>query len=520
MIIYFTILLNFLILAQDFDITSKSLSPLLLKNNNILNQNYANQTSNHPLDKTINPDAYIVGPGDKFYLSFSANNFSFNNYLAVSPAGDIIIPTIGLVNVNNLLLKDAYRSIIDKCKIKYNNTDVSITLSDMRRFYINIYGLSYAPSKVLVNPLDNVSDALILILSKIDKSKIASISNRNIKLKRDNEISYIDLLNYKVSGNSYNPTLKEGDEIYLHEFDTYVDIYGGVKNPGRYEYIQNESLDQLISIAGGLTFNADYNDIEISRFVSSNTPNIIAIDKNKLNSVLLMPYDHITIQINKDYKKNNLVYIDGEVNTSGYYVIFKGMTFYDLLNKANGYTSNADTSKLYINNKLLTNNDYESNRIMLISPQKRSMSEISYLKSRSLANKGVMSSNNTEMTKQILDYKINPGDEINIPPLVNYIEIIGGVKNPGRYPYVKEYTVLDYIKEAGGKTKRAKNKIYVINSYNQKQSINKKSKNIYNGETIFVQTKEDFNVWNKFVEILGPLGQLATLIAVLQSASN
>ena len=148
------------------------------------------------------------------------------------------------------------------------------------------------------------------------------------------------------------------------------------------------------------------------------------------------------------------------------------------------------------------------------------MSEISYLKSRSLVTKGIMSSDNTQMTKQILNYKINSGDELNIPSFVNYVEIIGGVKNPGRYPYVNGYTILDYINEAGGKTKKAKNKIYVINSYNQKKIINKKSKSIVNGETIFIQTKEDFNLWNKFVEMLGPMGQLATLIAVLQSASD
>ena len=517
--IYFIILLNIFI-TQDFDITSKSLSPFLLKNNNILNQNYANQSSGYALDKTINPDTYVVGPGDKFYLSFSANNFSFNNYLVISPTGDIIIPTIGLVNVNNLLLKDAYSLIIDKCKFKYNNIDVSITLSDMRKFYINIYGLSYSPSKVLVNPLDNVSDAFILILSKIDKSKISSISNRNIKLKRNNNLSYVDLLSYKAFGDTYNPTLKEGDEIYLNEFDSFIDIYGGVKNPGRFEYIENESLNQLILIAGGLTFNANYNNIEISRFIDSNNQNTIIVDENNLNNVVLMPYDHITIPINKDFKKNDLVYIDGEVNTAGYYVVNKDMTFSDLLIKANGYTSNADTSKLYINNKLLTNNDYELNRILLIAPQKRSMSEISYLKSRSLVTKGIMSSDNTQMTKQILNYKINSGDELNIPSFVNYVEIIGGVKNPGRYPYVNGYTVLDYINEAGGKTKKAKNKIYVINSYNQKKIINKKSKSIVNGETIFIQTKEDFNLWNKFVEMLGPMGQLATLVAVIQSASN
>ena len=112
--IYFILLVSTIFL-QEFDMSSKSLSPILLKNNSILNQNYANQTSGYALDKKIDVNSYIVGPGDKFYLSFSANNYSFNNYLVVSPVGDIIIPNIGLVNVNDLLLKDAYNIIINKC---------------------------------------------------------------------------------------------------------------------------------------------------------------------------------------------------------------------------------------------------------------------------------------------------------------------------------------------------------------------------------------------------------------------
>mgnify|MGYP003309211468 CR=1 FL=1 len=43
---------------------------------------------------------------------------------------------------------------------------------------------------------------------------------------------------------------------------------------------------------------------------------------------------------------------------------------------------------------------------------------------------------------------------------------------------------------------------------------------IKNGEIIFVEPREDFNLWNKLQESMGLVGQLATLIAVLQSASN
>ena len=495
--IYFILLVSTIFL-QEFDLSSKSLSAISLKNNSFLNQNYANQASGYALDEKIDVNSYIVGPGDKFYLSFSANNYSFNNYLVISPIGDVIIPTIGLVNVNDLLLKDAYNIIINKCKSKYNNIDISITLSDMRTFYVNIHGINYGPSKVLVNPLNSVTDAFALIVSKIDNSKVLKISQRNIKLKRDDNFSSVDMLSYKIFGDSYNPTLKEGDQIFLSEFNKYIDVYGGIINPGKYEYVENEPLDKFILITGGFTQNSNKNSIEISRFDVYNKEYKVKINENYIEDIQLKPFDHINVLIDKNYRNRDLVFIGGEINTSGYYVIDKDMTFYDLLIKSGGYTFNADTSKLLINNKLLSNDDYELNRIMLIAPQKRSMSEISYLKSRSLVKKGVISSDNLYMTKQILNYKINPGDEVNI----------------------EGYSAIDYINEAGGKTIKAKNKLYLVNSFNQRQIISKKTTNIQNGETIFVQTKEDFNLWNKFQESMGLMGQLATLVAVLQSASK
>ena len=516
--IYFLLFLN-LILLQDFDLTSKSLSPILL-NNNLLNQNIQNQSTQNVLENRIDPNLYIVGPGDKFYLSFSANNFSFNNYLTISPVGDIIIPSIGLVNLNNLILKEAYSIIVKQCKNKYSNAEVSITLTDVRKFYVNVYGLNYLPSKVLVSPIHTVTDAFSIISTQINQNNLNNISKRNIVLKRDGKSSIIDALRYKITGDNYNPKLIEGDEVHLNAFINYVDIYGGVINPGRYELVENETLNEFILITGGLTDNAIKNNIEVSRFNNLNKEYKFYVNANDFSNTRLKSYDHIIIPINNSFRNRNVVLINGEINTPGYYVVEKDMTFNDLLIKSGGYTHKADSSRLIINNKFLVEEDLELKRINLIAPQKRSMSEISYVKSRTLVKQGVLSSNDQSMTRQILDYKISPNDEIIIPAIFNYIEVIGGVKNPGRYPYVKGFSIRDYINEAGGLTDNAKNKFYLINSFNQKKIINKRYNKISNGETIFIQTNEDFNLWNKFVEILGPMGQLATLIAVLQSASN
>ena len=59
-----------------------------------------------------------------------------------------------------------------------------------------------------------------------------------------------------------------------------------------------------------------------------------------------------------------------------------------------------------------------------------------------------------------------------------------------------------------------------MNSLNQKLNVSKKYDNITNGDIIFVETEENFNTWNKLKESMSLIGQLATLIAVIQSASN
>ena len=68
-----------------------------LKNNNINIQNQQNSTI---LDSNINKDSYIVGPGDEFFVNYSINDITFSNYIVISQLNDIIIPNLGMINLN------------------------------------------------------------------------------------------------------------------------------------------------------------------------------------------------------------------------------------------------------------------------------------------------------------------------------------------------------------------------------------------------------------------------------------
>ena len=96
---------------------------------------------------------------------------------------------------------------------------------------------------------------------------------------------------------------------------------------------------------------------------------------------------------------------------------------------------------------------------MLIDDKDRTASEVSYVKSRNKIKKGLMLSEDYDRTQEILSYIVQPGDLIFIPKKTNYIEIIGSVKFPGRYPYNNSFDVSDYIESAGGKTSNSTRKI-------------------------------------------------------------
>jgi|TARA_X000000368_G_scaffold345344_1_gene284418 hypothetical protein len=142
------------------------------------------------------------------------------------------------------------------------------------------------------------------------------------------------------------------------------------------------------------------------------------------------------------------------------------------------------------------------------------------MQSRTLTEKGSIISNDQFMTNKLLSYDLNVNDRVYVPILISFIEVIGGVNNPGRYPHIEGYNISDYIKEAGGKSNKHRGKIFVMNSLNQKLKVSKKYDNITIGDIIFVETEENFNTWNKLKESMSLIGQLATLIAVIQSASN
>ena len=61
--------------------------------------------------------------------------------------------------------------------------------------------------------------------------------------------------------------LVEGDVVIIQKVDQVVNISGQIQYPALYEFRPNETIVDLIELAGGFTYNARKDTIELIRFL-------------------------------------------------------------------------------------------------------------------------------------------------------------------------------------------------------------------------------------------------------------
>jgi len=181
-----------------------------------------------PIERPIDPNTYILGPGDLLGVNIiSAVNTSLP--IRINPAGEIMIPSVGILNVNGISLSEAKIKISDYIvDTALRNSVVNVTLMDIRRFKIQVLGAIHSPGYIYITPVDKVFDA-------IEKGGgVQKFAHPDIiKITRGEKTIEVKLKDY-LSGSdpSQNISLKEGDVIFVpfSEYAKSMDIFSGTYN--------------------------------------------------------------------------------------------------------------------------------------------------------------------------------------------------------------------------------------------------------------------------------------------------
>jgi polysaccharide export outer membrane protein len=237
-----------------------------------------------PLESTIDPGLYFVGPSDGIAVNiWTSPPLSF--MLVVTPEGTLIVPTIGEVKVADLTLEKCKERILAEFRKKYSSATATVTLIVPRHVVVTVTGNVLPPGSLVVSATDRVN-AAIQEANKADpllhteaQTIRRSMSTRNIELRRKDGTSYhVDLEKfYATKDDRLNPYVREGDVIFVPSANlerNVIGIYGEVNSPGRYEYVEGDSVTDAVQIAYGFTRFAIPDSVEISRLDS--TANILS----------------------------------------------------------------------------------------------------------------------------------------------------------------------------------------------------------------------------------------------------
>lgn len=130
-----------------------------------------------------------------------------------------------------------------------------------------------------------------------------------------------------------------------------ITIDGQVRNPGKFPFIENMEVEDLISLAGGMNEDASTTTIEVARRLSNDedltkssqiltfTINEDLSIKNSDYDFSLMPFDLVLVKSTPYVREHKVIKIEGEVNFPGLYALQTHEDkLSDLIKRAGGLT--------------------------------------------------------------------------------------------------------------------------------------------------------------------------------------
>ena len=90
------------------------------------------------LEGAIDPESYILGPGDKIGLSIITNS-NIAYILTITPSGDLWIPDVGAVHISGMNIETAEATVSQFIqKNRFKSADVILVVLNVRNFKIQV----------------------------------------------------------------------------------------------------------------------------------------------------------------------------------------------------------------------------------------------------------------------------------------------------------------------------------------------------------------------------------------------
>ena len=181
----------------------------------------------------VDPETYVVGPGDVFVVSVGGGTVPRQSESVVTADGLLVMAEAGTVRAAGRTLEAVRAEARATLGRQYRNVPTDVALAMPRRFAVYVSGAIPLPGRQAVTALGRVEDAIAKTTGDLNPLELADyetparfeverrVALRNVRVTgREGVERRVDLFRYYTTGDlEYNPRLEDGDAVFVPTFD-------------------------------------------------------------------------------------------------------------------------------------------------------------------------------------------------------------------------------------------------------------------------------------------------------------
>ncbi len=460
---------------------------------------------------------YLIAPGDKISI-WLWGAVAYADLTTVDNQGNIFIPNIGPIKVGNVPASDVNKLVGSKIKTIYTR-DVEVYVNLLTATPVSVYlsGAVIRPGQYA----GMASDSLLYYLKRAGGIDSERGSYREVQVLRNNKIiAKIDLYEFIQSGKLKNIIFKDKDVILVKPQYAAITVSGGVRNPFRFELINNISTGKEISAYARPLAKISHVGVFGNRITG---PFSVYLEYKEFQKFKLQDGDNVIF--NDDLHAQVIdVQISGSYLGPSYFAVKKGTRLHDLLSHIPINPELTDNKSIYILRKSVAERQKQmlsdsldrlersvftapvsSDGAAAIRAKEAEMVMLFSEKARKIEPLGKVIVSELGHTANIL---LEKGDQIVIPHYTDLIQVGGEVLMPQAIVYNPNATIDDYVAWAGGFSDRADDEKISIVRANGTVIFDAKAK-IKRGDQVIVLPKVDAKIMQAVKDITQIIYQIA-----------
>jgi len=288
-----------------------------------------------PMDLPVGPD-YVVGTGDSLSIDLWGS-VSQRLVRLVDREGRIALPETSPLLVTGKSLGDVQLEVQHALRSAYRDVSADVSLSRLRTVRVYVVGEVAAAGAYDISSLSTPLNALFAAGGVTARGSLRSLKHFRGKQLVEQVDAY-DLLLHGIRSDLKR--LENGDTLLVPPIGPQATVEGMVRRPAVYELLDEESLADVLELAGGILPTAALRHIEVQRVEAHEKRTMLTLDltsttdhdelNKQLQAFKVQDGDQVHIFPIASYNED-AIYLEGHVLRPGRYSYKQGMKLTDLI---------------------------------------------------------------------------------------------------------------------------------------------------------------------------------------------